>query len=182
MDSELAGFLAKSLEDNLDCAIETRVATSGSISLVVQSGKATCLVRRVGERLVISPMLLQLGKYVKDGDGYPMSVECAISENALIAALVPFVEQLELYVDSLRMRQKKVKGDYESRQEIAKAICDANPKMKSDNYGTDIFAKGKTWQVSAEVVDGNRVSMYIDCAPDIAVAVIKAIAESGKHG
>jgi hypothetical protein len=180
MDSELSGLLAKRLQDELNCYIETRVATSGENQLVVMTSKATCLVRQRGERLVISPMLLQLGRYVQDGDDYPKSVECVVSVNAFLAAVMPYIEALEYYTHSLRMRQVKVKENYESKQGIADAMFDVNTRLRVSNYGTDLFGQAKTWQVSAEVVSAERVSMYIDCAPDIAVAIAKAIAEMGK--
>jgi len=180
MDSELSGLLAKRLHEELNCSIETRVATSGSHQLVVVTDKANCIVQQRGERLVISPMLSQLGRYVQDGDDYPKSVECAVGVNDFITAVVPYIETLEYYTHSLRMRQVKVKENYESRQGIADAMFDVNTRLRVSNYGTDLFGKGKTWQVSAEVVSADRVSMYIDCAPDIAVAIAKAIAEMGK--
>jgi len=180
MDSELSGLLAKRLHEELNCSIETRVATSGSHQLVVMTSKATCLVEQRGERLVISPMLLQLGRYVRDGDIYPVSIDCALNANAFISAVMPYIEALEYYTKSLRMRQVVVKENYESRQKVTLAMFEANSRLRVSNYGTDLFGQAKTWQVSAEVVSADRVSMYIDCAPDIAVAIAKAIAEMGK--
>lgn len=157
-----------------DWSTDVQAGYENHVYIVVTVGDLSFVVRSLQfNKLKVCGIYGDLSRYIRNGD-VPPAIYLSTEDHPakIVLACEGFLGDLSAYVDLLKMRRESVKSDFATRERIAKRLEAPGVQITG---ATDVWYESNRFQVSGEIHNNGRLSLYILCDEDSATAIFEAL-------